>query len=215
MTPGDVTARVLVDLPTSARRTARGFPVVPIHTTLTSVIDAHTPHYHAVPSRPRVSLALVLALRPRDRRQARRDDEIPTHSSVPTRVSPASRIPRARVPSTRRIRAGAFRRLARAESRPSLARAKIPARHRHPRSNAMDAHDSRARRRTGSNANARRTSSDARKVRARAHPRDRRRRRHARRRARVCRRRGGSEWARDGVAMKTSVSLFTHTNVCG
>ena len=29
MTPGDVTARVLVDLPTSARRTARGFPVVP------------------------------------------------------------------------------------------------------------------------------------------------------------------------------------------
>ena len=49
-------------------------------------------------------------------------------------------------------------------------------------------HDSRARRRTGSNANARRTSSDARKVRARAHPRDRRRRRHARRRARVCRR---------------------------
>ena len=106
--------------------------------------DAHVSHrcthtaHHTVPSRPRVSLALVLALRPRDRRQARRDDEIPTHSSVPARVSPASRIPRARVPSTRRARAGAFRRLARAESRPSRARAKIPARHRHPRSNAMD-----------------------------------------------------------------------------
>jgi hypothetical protein len=25
----------------------------------------------------------------------------------------------------------------------------------------------------------------------------------------------GREWARDDVAMKTTVSLFTHTNVCG
>jgi len=141
------------------------------------------PRVLASPSRSSSRSARAIVARLGETPRSRR-----AHPSVPPRVSPASRIPRARVPSTRRIRAGAFRRLARAESRPSLSRAKIPARHRHPRSNAMDAHDSRARRRTGSNANARRTSSDARKVRARAHPRDRRRRRHARRRARVCRR---------------------------
>ena len=168
------------------------------------------PRVLASPSRSSSRSARAIVARLGETPRSRR-----AHPSVPPRVSPASRIPRARVPSTRRIRAGAFRRLARAESRPSLSRAKIPARHRHPRSNAMDAHDSRARRRTGSNANARRTSSDARKVRARAHPRDRRRRRHARRRARVCRRRGEREWARDDVAMKMTVSLFTHTNVCG
>ncbi len=97
------------------------------------------PRVLASPSRSSSRSARAIVARLGETPRSRR-----AHPSVPPRVSPASRIPRARVPSTRRIRAGAFRRLARAESRPSLARAKIPARHRHPRSNAMDARFARA-----------------------------------------------------------------------
>jgi hypothetical protein len=153
MTPGDVTARVLVDLPTSARRTARGFPVVPIHTTHTSVIDAHTPHITrflrvlASPSRSSSRSARAIVARLGETTRSRRIHPCPL-ASLPRHGSLARAFHRR--DALARVRSDASRE----QSPVHLARAR-----RFPRVivtlvRTRWMNDSRARDRTRSNANA-------------------------------------------------------------